>query len=442
MYLVIIAALVLAYSVGDLPAPAGYNPYVTIRATLFISVVVTLLGSALPVLILRQRRSSRLKALALRRLMLFLLGLPLGAFAYELIALGWRRLVENLPYVGHAILLDDILTMAPFLVPLFGSLLGLYWLDVALRGAVWDLRGYLTYNVRKLLLPLVLWFGFLGVADILERLDLPWAPAARFPFISWLGAGAAIVAIALLLPFAIRLTWGLKRLPDGPFRNELEKIARRVGLRYRNILVYPTYGGVVNAGVTGLIGSLRYIIFTDALLQRLSQEEIEAVFQHELAHIKCRHIPFYLLLSFCFVAFSVAFWTVFPETSGLRGWAAFSAFILFTGAYWGVLFGVISRRFERQADLYAAKTSSPHAVSSALEKIASLSGGRNSWSWRHSSVAKRVAFINRTAGNPEEEARFDASLRIVRRVGYALLGAALAAIALSMLAERSVTPPF
>jgi len=441
MYLVIIAAFVLAYSSRELPIPAGFNPYVTLRATLLLTLIVTLLGSVLPVVVFRHKRLPRLRSLFLRRLMWFHLGLPLGVFAFELTRLGWQQVVVDFLNLRGAILIDDVLVMAPFLVPLFASLLGLYWLDVALRGAVWNLRGYLTYNVRKLLLPVTVWFGFLTVVDVAERAKLPLDFGARFPFLYWLSGAGAIVLAALLLPFLIRLVWGLKPLSAGTVRSELENLAERVGLKYRNILILPTYGGVANAGVTGVSGHFRYIILTDALLRCLTQEEVEAVFHHELAHVKHRHIQFYLLLSVSFVAFAIAYWSLLPDQSGLLGWVQVVGFLMGAAAYWGGLFGLISRRFERQADLYAAKATSPETISRALEKIASFGSGRRLWSWRHSSVADRVAFLRQATVDPAEERRFEVSLRRAYGVGYGLLVAAFAALIASTLAGNSTPLP-
>jgi len=441
MYLVIIAAFVLAYSSRELPLPAGFDPYITLRATLLLTAIVTLVGSILPVVVHHNRRLPHLRNLFLRRLMWFHLGFPLGVFAFELIGLGWQRVVADFFNLRNAILLDDVLVMAPFLVPLFASLLGLYWLDVALRGAVWSLRGYLTYNIRKLMLPMVLWFGFMAVLDAVERTDLPMDFGSRYPILYWLCGAGVITLTALFLPFVIRILWGLKPLPSGPLRRELEALVGRVGLTYRDILVLPTYGGVVNAGVTGLSGSFRYIILTDALMKCLTQEELEVVFHHELAHVKHRHIPFYLLLSVGFVALAVAYWSLLPDQSGLLGWAQVAGFLIGAGAYWGLLFGMISRRFERQADLYAAKATSPETISRALEKIASFGSGRRLWSWRHSSVSDRVEFVMRTARDPAEEVRFEASIRRTYRMGYGLVAVGITALIVAAILVKTILTP-
>ena len=149
-------------------------------------------------------------------------------------------------------------------------------------------------------------------------------------------------------------------LADTPLRRRLETLARRLELRYRDILVWHTSYGIGNAAVMGLLPRFRYILLTDLLLETLDDRQIEAVFAHEAGHVKHRHLLWY-----------VAFWAMFllccigpSETvlnalsrlglvSGdvLRG-LVFAA----TFAAYLALFGVISRLFERQADVFAARS--------------------------------------------------------------------------------------
>ncbi len=51
---------------------------------------------------------------------------------------------------------------------------------------------------------------------------------------------------------------------------------------------------MVNAMVVGLFPILRYVVVTDRLSAELTPEEIEAVFGHEVGHVKHRHMTYYL----------------------------------------------------------------------------------------------------------------------------------------------------
>jgi Zn-dependent protease with chaperone function len=149
-------------------------------------------------------------------------------------------------------------------------------------------------------------------------------------------------------------------LADSPLRRRLEALATRLDLRYRDILVWHTSYGVGNAAVMGLLPRFRYILLTDLLIETLSDEQIEAVFAHEAGHVKHRHLLWY-----------VAFWAMFllccigPSDyllreiqrlqliddrllQGLVFAATFTAYI--------ALFGMVSRLFEQQADVFAARS--------------------------------------------------------------------------------------
>jgi len=124
-----------------------------------------------------------------------------------------------------------------------------------------------------------------------------------------------LMAVALMLmPLLLRVLLGLKPLPPGPLRDRLEATAQRLGFRYSNILVWNTRHLMANALVTGFIPWVRYIVLTDRLIDELTPEEIEAVFGHEVGHIKHHHLVFYLvffLTSFLLLSF---YWNLF------KGW--------------------------------------------------------------------------------------------------------------------------
>ena len=105
-----------------------------------------------------------------------------------------------------------------------------------------------------------------------------------------------IMAFALVtMPLLLRLFLGLKPLPPGPLRTPLESTAQRLGFRYSNVLVWNTRHLMANALVTGFVPWIRYVVLTDKLIDELTPEEIEAVFGHEVGHIKHHHLFFYLV---------------------------------------------------------------------------------------------------------------------------------------------------
>src|SRR5262249_36758249 len=97
-----------------------------------------------------------------------------------------------------------------------------------------------------------------------------------------------VVAMGLLVmvgsPLFVRLPWPSRPLPAGPLRDRLEKLARRLGFRCTDILLWDTGQNMVNACVTGSLPWFRYVLLTDALVENLDEYEIAAVFGHEIGH--------------------------------------------------------------------------------------------------------------------------------------------------------------
>jgi STE24 endopeptidase len=168
-----------------------------------------------------------------------------------------------------------------------------------------------------------------------------------------LGAAAAIVAV--VTPVILRYVWVTRPLAAGALRDRLERLTQKLRIRCRDILVWETDGMVVNAAVVGVVPPLRYVLLSDALLERMDEARIEAVFGHESGHVKRHHITYILLFSLI----SGCLLTVFSQrTHGLNPtlfqWLIAAAGVLLL-LKWGLLFTWISWQFERQADIFGAR---------------------------------------------------------------------------------------
>ena len=56
------------------------------------------------------------------------------------------------------------------------------------------------------------------------------------------------------------------------------------------MLTWRTRHQIGNAAVMGFIPQVRYILLTDLLLETMSDEQIEAVFAHEMGHVLADHV--------------------------------------------------------------------------------------------------------------------------------------------------------
>jgi STE24 endopeptidase len=179
------------------------------------------------------------------------------------------------------------------------------------------------------------------------------------------------IAIFILAPEFLRRIIPTHPLPaDWPLRHRMEALCRRAGLKYRDILLWRTNSSMGNAMVMGLFPQVRYIFLSDLLLETMKDEEIEAVFAHEIGHIVHRHMWWYVLIMVLLMLFSAGPLTLLlnqiPWLSMSEGlsrvreselMARQEQVIAVVGlGLFGLGFGFLSRRFERQADVYAART--------------------------------------------------------------------------------------
>jgi Zn-dependent protease with chaperone function len=256
---------------------------------------------------------------------------------------------------------------------------------------------------------------------------------------------AAIMAGAfILMPLLLRYFLGLKPLPPGVLRDRLEATARRLNFRFSNILVWHTRHQFANAMVTGFVPWIRYIVLTDRLIDELDPDEIEAVFGHEVGHIKHHHLLFYLAFFLTSFALLGLVWNVLKlwvTQDGIRAaiqstemWDALVTVGTFGKlgllvAYTVLIFGFLSRRCERQADLFGANTVSIGAFVSALEKVAAINGlARDRGSWQHPTIAQRVEFLEQVRDHPDQAVRFQRDLAMLKWSYFLVLGLFLAVL--------------
>lgn len=167
---------------------------------------------------------------------------------------------------------------------------------------------------------------------------------------------AAVVFV--LAPEVLTRVLSTQRLPASPLLDRLQEMTREAGLRYRAILLWLTHGNVGNAAVMGIVPRVRYILLSDLLIESMTDEQVEAVFAHELGHVMHKHLLWYaalvllLVLATCGPLQSLDDW----GAAHLPVWARDGLPTLLVLGGFVLMFGIISRAFERQADVYAART--------------------------------------------------------------------------------------
>lgn len=410
--------------------------------------------------------------------------LSLVVFGWIIHELDWPRVIREGLGLGDPILIDDALILLPFILAQLFGWWGIYAAERALRplrGPV-ELRRYLWLKARQslgMVLPVVALYS--AGTDLVHRL---WPATLQSPWDQPIGLGVMGLMVLILAPAFVRIAWPTRPLPPGPLRDRLEHLSRRLGFRCTDILVWDTNQVIVNAGVTGSLPWFRYVLLTDALVEYLSPYEIAAVFGHEIGHIAHRHLlyfAFFIIGSLGVVALGEGAWMtwsqVFPSwlsLSSLAVWlnntlswplASQAAQVVFwlavVSLYFLIVFGFVSRRFERQADVFGCRavscgcpdcpphvdldgthvaTHEPEALCpvgirifiDALANVAMLNGMKPSaWSWRHGSILRRIDFLESLVGRPEAERRFQRGVTRMRRGLTAILLTTVAALAVA-----------
>lgn len=192
-----------------------------------------------------------------------------------------------------------------------------------------------------------------------------------------------ILIIPLLFPLVSKLFNKMTPLEDGPLKTEIINYTNKVNFPIQNVFVVDASKRSTKANAYFMgYGKKRRIVLFDTLINQLSTEEIVAVLAHEVGHAKGKHIfkqiplslfgsllvlgGIFLLVSNSSV--SVAFG--FPNSNFLFSALLFFELFPLINIFSGLISNSFSRRYEYQADYYAATTYSKEEIISALKMIA------------------------------------------------------------------------
>lgn len=401
-------------------------------------------------------------------------------FAAGVFELGWGQAVQTMltPIAAWPVELPGVLIgLAPGLL----AWMALWWsqfpADRALREQSLlhqlendlpvfsppSFRGYFESKVRiQLLFTLVpilmilllrdvvaLGITGLGQTAVGQRWNMPSSISSTVENVISLGSAGLVFIFA---PALLRWVLHTQPLPASSLRRQLEAMCERAGMRCREILLWRTHNNLGNAAVMGIVPQVRYVMLSDLLLETMTDTQIEAVFAHELGHVRHRHMFWYIVF---FVTMSVGLFAmggVLDRDVHIPAkWDQFfelGVILAYGGLFW-LGFGYLSRWFERQADVYAARTMEragetgersavvaqrsafneqgrnhvgPYGAAvfaSALERVAVVNNiSVSSPNWTHGSIARRMGYIHRIGQDPALTADFD---RSIRRVYWGLL---------------------
>lgn len=398
----------------------------------------------------------------------FAIGIGFGVLVFATRWPDWFDIDDRYPYLQ---ILLDLVVLSPFVVTLIVHWIANYPIERMMRGddsrwrsgagaatfGSWGFRPYLEFHIRHYILVVAVPMALiLFTADMTRGYGEELRAWSRWQWTPDVLLGCVACLVFVIAPVILRRIWWTSSLEAGPTRQRLERLAQKVGLGFRDILKWNSDGLMINAAVMGLIAPIRYVLLSDGLLSAMSTRQVESVFGHEVGHIRHRHIQHFLVfayvgwlltagtmegLAYMLLARGVESTTAIQLTEGIG--------VLVAVVIWGAGFGWLSRRFERQADLFAARCVTPDAAgctepcgvhprenesdegdhrlcatgaaifASALDRVAVLNGiPHDEYSWRHSSIGYRIRFLTSLAGDPNRLARFE---KVVRRAKRAML---------------------
>ena len=200
---------------------------------------------------------------------------------------------------------------------------------------------------------------------------------------AWLAYCAFQLLVLFLFPTVIMPLFNrFTPLEEGTLKSAIEGLLARCGFKAGGLFVMDgsKRSRHSNAFFSGF-GAAKRIVLFDTLIQKLAQNEIEAVLAHELGHFRHKHIVKRIGMAF---AVSLGFFALlgflmhqpwFFSGLGVEHATPATALVLLAMALpaftfiFTPLMSLSSRKHEFEADAYAAQQTSAHDLIGALTKI-------------------------------------------------------------------------
>jgi STE24 endopeptidase len=230
--------------------------------------------------------------------------------------------------------------------------------------------------------------GVLAVLAVVSA-EFVYYAIRRWPEAWWLvasiGFGCAVLLLARMAPVVLLpLFYHFKPLDRPPLQERLRSLAARAGLPALGVYEWGLGEKTrrANAALVG-VGATRRILLSDTLIADYSDDEIEVVLAHELAHHAHHDVLTTVAAqtALLLAGLAAAAWATRLSASAGR-WippldigdvAGLPLIVLTAGTVCVVavpIMNALSRRHERRADAYALRlTSRPTAFISALRRL-------------------------------------------------------------------------
>ncbi len=280
---------------------------------------------------------------------------------------------------------------------------------LAVRLRLGDMTSLLTC-----IAPVVLIAALHDLSDVVAVALLP-ADANR------LGVSIAVtltagLLIALAWPEILSRVAGARPICDRRLHGRITAYQQAAGIRGVQLLCVSSRDRWVGAAVVGWFPWFRKLWLGDAIIARLSEQELDMVVWHELAHVRRRH---YLWRLLPLLAAAAACWLLVIVVPGGQSATMASQGVqvvgfLLAGTTLAVSLGWVARRCELDADRWACELAARHSpwaqgsttlprlrLSRALAALLDETPGAEKATWLHPSLERRLANLrSATADRP------------------------------------------
>jgi len=270
-----------------------------------------------------------------------------------------------------------------------------------------NILGWIVEKVKGLglsailFLPILLAFYFF----IVKFGNYWWIPTGLLLFIF----SILLSKIAPLVLFPI--FYKFQKIEDNELKKELTSFCSKFGININGVFKFNLSKDTkkANAAFAGL-GKAKRILLSDNLLDNFSESEIKAVFAHEVAHYEKKH-----MIKLIIVGFVITFLGLFLAANlydylipqfGYEGITDIAAFPLLASIIFMYLLitmplqNSISRKYEKDADIFAVQNTDREDFTLALIKLKDLNLADPEphplvefLFYSHPSISKRINYI-------------------------------------------------
>ncbi|MDG2012127.1 MAG: M48 family metalloprotease [Pirellulaceae bacterium] len=269
----------------------------------------------------------------------------------------WPQLLRQNWQWDRIPLLDEMALAIPMIGSVLLSWLVIYDGEKSLRvhdGEVDEQRRGIAFERLRtltglMLAPLALLFLSRDFFSLLFPDGL--APSSMFVV-----AMTFLLGLLVVYPVLLSRTWRTHDLPHSGLRRKLERVALEAGFPREKVCVWNTQSTVMNALMVGTFPGSRRVFLSDRLLECFDEDEVVAIYRHEIGHLIHHHQSMRLALMLVPILGLMAIAMVFVPSSGLlcfSNTAQAVGLLLATGVLSMVYYGQVVARFNRKSEIQA-----------------------------------------------------------------------------------------